>query len=501
MFRSLRWRIQAWYAAILAVVIVSFAAIIYWQQRRAMFQQIDDELDAAAEVLVARLDGLPELTEESSIADRLGGLQVPNTFAPRRVRHRRETPYFVIWSADRTRLFASNSVVEVPSPVEFGELSGGNRRSRFRQRGPFREVNIHVRDGLGLTVGRMVQPDQNRLDELLLVLVGVGGTVFVVGLVGGWWFSSRAVQPILEMSDVAQTISAENLSQRINVQETDSELGGLAETFNGAFERLERSFASQRQFTGDASHELRTPLSVILMHQELALSKDRSPEEYREAIEVTRRAAKRMQSLVESLLALARLDADGPKLNRAHFSPKMMIDDAVESVRPLAEDESIRVSTELPDDLKMHGDREQLGQVMTNLLTNAIRHAPRDSHVHVRAQRRDGGLQIEVEDQGEGISPEHQKQVFERFFRVDPDRSRQAGGTGLGLSICKAIVEAHGGKIGVASELGRGSTFFIWLPTESIAAPAADAGLAGPNGEAGPTPDSAESGSAGDVGG
>lgn len=467
MFKSLRWRIQSWYAILLGLVIFSFASIIYWQQRRVQFQSIDDELDAAAEVLLTRIDGLPDVSTANILTrqERAGDFSVPGTFSPRHIRHDREAPFFIIWEADGSLLATSNSGLTVPLPITFGRLEDTNRRRRFRQRGSFREVCVQSPSGVGLVVGRLVTPDLNDLGDLLALLLGVGTVVFAIGLAGGWWFAAQAIRPIHEMDAVASGISATNLSQRIDVTETDTELGGLANTLNAAFDRLEQAFEQQVQFTGDASHELRTPLSVILMHQDLALSKDRTVEEYREAIEVNRRAARRMKSLIDSLLTLARMDADGFVLSKEHFPVVEAIDVAVEVVQPLAETKEIELVRDVDPSLTIHADRDRIVQVLTNLLTNAVQYSPPQSRVEVHGVADGRETKITVTDQGDGIKAANQERVFQRFFRVDADRSRDAGGSGLGLAICKAIVDAHEGHIGVASGPGAGSRFTFSLPS------------------------------------
>jgi len=292
-------------------------------------------------------------------------------------------------------------------------------------------------------------------------MAAVGGWILLVGLAGGWWFVSRALRPIKNISSAAVKISGGDLSQRINVAEAESELGQLAAVLNSTFARLESAFAQQKQFASDAAHELRTPVSVMLTQAQTALNRERTAPEYRETVEACQRAAQRMRRLIESLLALARLDAGQEVLKRLQFDFSKTISDCVEMVKPMAGERGVEIFTELSP-LEITGDSERLAQVVTNLLTNAIQYNLPDGEVRVKLESQNGLAVLTVSDTGAGISSEDLPRVFERFYRAD--KSRSTGGNGLGLAIARAIVEAHGGTIEAASEENAGTTFTVRLP-------------------------------------
>jgi heavy metal sensor kinase len=290
-----------------------------------------------------------------------------------------------------------------------------------------------------------------------------GTTVLLLGLVGGWWVATRAIRPIETISATAVKIAAGDFAQRINAADTDSELGRLAGVLNSTFARLEAAFAQQAQFTSDASHELRTPVSVILTQTQTALSRERPSSEYREALEACERAARRMRNLTESLLQLARLDAGQEPMKQEHFDLSRIVRECVEMVRPLAAERGIRIQDDVSSQ-ECLGDAERIGQVVTNLLTNAIHFNRDQGEVRVSAHAEGDALFLAVADTGQGIPAEDIPHLFERFYRVDKSRSRIQGRNGLGLAICKAIIDAHGGSIGVSSQPGAGSTFTVKLP-------------------------------------
>ena len=292
--------------------------------------------------------------------------------------------------------------------------------------------------------------------------------VLGVGLTGGWLISARLLRPIAAISATAASIAATNLSGRIDPQGVDRELAELATVLNATFDRLEAAFARQARFTADASHELRTPLAIVRNHAELALSRPRSPEEYRETLTTCLRATIRMTALVEGLLTLARADAGRLELTRAAVDLRPTVKEAIGLFRPLAEQQAVSLSAHL-EHAEVSGDPVRLVQVVANLLSNAVQHNRPGGSVTVRLGETAEEVVLEVADTGFGIPPEDQPHLFERFFRVDKARGRDSGGSGLGLAICKSIVEAHGGTIGCESVPERGSTFWVRLPRRNPA--------------------------------
>lgn len=335
--------------------------------------------------------------------------------------------------------------------------------TEFRQRGNLREAIVPGPLGTMVVVGRSIKQEQADLQKLIEWIIVTGAGVLLVGLLGGWLLSRRAVRPINEITEIAQNISAVKLSQRIDLSDTETELGALAGVLNGMFDRLESAFARQVRFTADASHELRTPLSVIRSHAELALTRQRSADEYRKTIETCLRAAKRMSALVESLLVLARADAGRLELNRENFDLVEVINECMEMIGPMAQERGITLERQL-EPLEVNADRNRIAQLLTNLLTNAVRYNRDGGKVTVSLRHEGIDVVISVTDTGVGIAPIDQPRVFERFFRADPARSREAGGSGLGLAICQSIVEAHGGQITFTSQSEQGTTFLVRLP-------------------------------------
>lgn len=393
---------------------------------------------------------------------RTPSLQLPEEFAQQFDSEEPSHRYYSIWDKDGKLLAKSGGAPELEFPKL--RLAEGNIPVRtVRSRGNLREV-IHVsRFEMNVLVGRSIEEDLAAQHASGWALAGVGLGVLGIGLLGGWWSASRAIRSIAVMTHSAQEISAQNISKRLDVSETDDELGQLAVVLNETFDRIQAAFERQLRFTADASHELRTPVAVILANTDLALSRPRSAEDYREALEACRRAAQRMRSLIESLLSLARFDSGHPTLSLARVDLTQVVQDAAGLVKPLADQKRIQIHLSA-DPATVEGDRERLSEVITNLLANAIRYNREDGTVSIVVNGDAQQVRLTVTDQGIGIPPEHLPHIFERFYRVDKARNRNDGGSGLGLAICRTIVEAHHGAISATSKAGEGTTFEVRLP-------------------------------------
>ncbi|HXR04287.1 MAG TPA: ATP-binding protein [Verrucomicrobiae bacterium] len=465
-FRSIKWRLQLWYGLFLAVVLLAFGNTSYQLERDRQHRLIVDDFDRQFRMVVDSMQRPPPFPERPPV-DFAPGDQPPPARRPHGLHLSPRTTelvenagatgfYYVIWSPDGKELLRStNSPPDVTLPAR----PGGEQ-----MRGEVREFVAPVpatQPEFIVLVGRSIAKELKELRQAALRLTALGGFLLLVGLAGGWWLVGRAIRPIESISATAVKISAGDLSQRINVAETESELGQLAAVLNSTFARLETAFAQQQQFTADAAHELRTPVSVMLTQTQTALQRERNAAEYRETIKACQRASQRMRKLIESLLELARLDAGQEQLKRLKFDLSQTVRGCVELIKPLADERGVKIMSELAP-LEIIGDAERLAQVITNLLANAVQYNKTNGEVRLSANVQDSMILLVVSDTGPGISREDLPHVFDRFYRADPSRS--SGQTGLGLAISKAIVEAHGGSIEISSKENVGTTFTVRLP-------------------------------------
>jgi signal transduction histidine kinase len=228
--------------------------------------------------------------------------------------------------------------------------------------------------------------------------------------------------------------------------------------------RLDSSFERIRQFTADASHELRTPLTILTGELELALRTAKSPDEYQDIISSALQEVLRLSRVVEYLLLLSRADMGHISLQTEETNLTEMLSDLADAATILGTPKNIYITYRHSEELYINADRAKLYQVFLNLVDNAVKYTPEGGLISI-TQHRDGAFaEVRVRDTGIGISSEHQKKIFDRFYRVDKARSRELGGAGLGLSIVQWTVGAHGGTITVESEPGQGSTFIVRLP-------------------------------------
>ena len=309
---------------------------------------------------------------------------------------------------------------------------------------------------------------------LLSAVIGLGvlGAVLLIG----WYLVRRAMRPLSQIEDTASAIAGGDLARRIPMHAAKDEVHSLSDSLNQMLGQIERSFAVReaseermRQFAADASHELRTPLATVRGYAELnrqgALPDGDAVDTAFGRIESE---ATRMSGLVEDLLVLARLDAR-PERRTTDVDLTVLASDAVQDGRAQAPDRDIRLvgRTGPVSAAVVRGEEAALRQVLANLVRNAITHTPAGTPIEVAVGPEADGEQviIEVRDRGPGIPEEAARKIFERFYRVDKARSRESGGTGLGLAIVAAIVEQHGGRVGVATRPGGGTAFLVSLPT------------------------------------
>jgi two-component system heavy metal sensor histidine kinase CusS len=301
-----------------------------------------------------------------------------------------------------------------------------------------------------------------RLRTLLLWTIPA---VLVLASLGGYWISRRALAPVDEITLAAKSIGIQNLSQRLNVPATGDELQRLSETWNDMLARLESAVKRLSQFTADASHELRTPVALIRTTAELTLRRERSPDTYREALRQVVLESERTSRLVEDLLLLARADAGLPALSLERLDLAPLVRDVCQQGQVLADERQLQISTEAPEDpVYVEANDPALRRLLLLLLDNAVKYTPAGGRIILSIGSDAGGTTVAVRDTGIGIADSALPHVFERFYRADESRNRDAGGTGLGLAIAKWIAERHHASLEAESVVGEGSTFRVRFP-------------------------------------
>ncbi|MFM2294749.1 MAG: hypothetical protein RLZZ350_1162 [Verrucomicrobiota bacterium] len=496
-FNSLKLRLQLWYGLLLVAVLVGLGVAAYRLEYARTFSREDAELQRRAGGVANALrsqggvrpprdeqrgefpppDDAPMRDDPNGRPEQniVAGFHLPPQVAAMFDDTDPQGFYYFLIRRNGEELARSANVpslnrgVLVAAPVaavaetgQPGEPAENQAPPVPQMFGNFREVKIITPPGEVIVVGHNVAAELAELHGLAVKLVVVGSVILALGLAGGWWLAARAIRPIADITDAAQRISTGDLSQRISTADHTSELGELATTLNTTFARLEASFVQQAQFTSDAAHELRTPVSVILTQAQSTLKKERTVAEYKETLEACERAATRMRRLTESLLQLARLDAGQENFRHEKFDLAATAQNCATLIAPLAAERGLTLHTDCAA-ASSTGDSERIAQVLTNLLTNAIKYNRDGGEIFVATRAENNSAVLTVRDTGLGISAEDLPRVFERFYRADKSRTNASGSAGLGLAICQAIVNSHGGELTVASELEVGTTFTVRL--------------------------------------
>ena len=334
-----------------------------------------------------------------------------------------------------------------------------------------RRLAMQGADVLDGGVLRLALPvsDMRALDSQVQTMVWIiGFIVVVIVAVVSMQVAGRITRPIQHIARTAAAITQGDLNARI-VETGGDEIASLAAGINEMARTLGADLERQRklervrtEFLGNVSHELRTPIFSIQGYLETLMDGAvDDPAVNREFLGKAHTHAERLNALLNDLIEISRIESGEMKMSFRWFALNQFLDAVEEDMRPLAERKQISLTTEYPavPDLRVWGDRDRLKQVMVNLIENAVKYTEPGGKIRVGVALEKDQAKISVTDSGIGIPGEHHQRIFERFYRVDKDRSRDVGGTGLGLAIVKHIVEAHGGTIGVTSEPARGSVF------------------------------------------
>jgi signal transduction histidine kinase len=265
------------------------------------------------------------------------------------------------------------------------------------------------------------------------------------------------------MTSQAEAIGIDRLHERIAVPRSRDEIGHLAVTLNAMLDRLERGMEEKHRLVADASHELRTPLAAMRMELDVSLHGDDLAPEAREVLESAREEVDRMTRTVDNLLTLARVDEGRLELLKRRIDLSTVIEAAAAPLRPLAEAKGLKLEANGGPQEAL-ADPLRLEQALRNFIENAIKFARPGGHVHITSWSNGNEVGVTVEDDGPGIPADARAHVFDRFYRADRARGRDGGGSGLGLAICREIANAHGGRVWVRSEEGKGSSFSLALP-------------------------------------
>jgi heavy metal sensor kinase len=332
---------------------------------------------------------------------------------------------------------------------------------------PFRFISassVGRADTVTIGVARPESLILDSLHRLRLILALAVPVALLLAVVGGFLLAGRALSPIQTMAEKARLITADNLADRLPIENPNDELGQLADVFNDMLSRLQDAFERLRRFTADASHELRTPLTVIRSVGEVGLRTDQHEASYRETIGSMLEETDSLARLTDDLLALTRLDAGPSSRARQSMEISGLVAEVADCLRVLAEEKGQEMRLDLEWGITVTIDRVMIRQALINILDNAVKYSPPGGTISVSVGKTETGKAcIAIEDEGPGIPPAERRRIFERFYRMPQSPEARRSGAGLGLSIALRAVEREGGRIEVSEGANGGSVFNVIL--------------------------------------
>ncbi|MCC7203328.1 MAG: HAMP domain-containing protein [Nitrospirae bacterium] len=463
MFNSIRLKLVIWFLIVFSVVFTALEIFLYYRLENIVISETDSHLKSSMDTIASLL----------GLEDSHGQLQVElielSSSARGDFGEKLSGHYYQVIDANGIIIARSPSlslgneslpIIYNLSEPQFDMITGPNNV-------PLRVVSSSYQFSLGLLTIQIADTLQNTyhmLGSFRKIVIITYPIIFFLCGAGTYLITGWALRSIRLFADSIDMISETELDKRIDAQQSVFELRGLAGSFNKMLNRLEHSFGRQRQFLSDASHELRTPTSIIKSYCDVTLGRERSAEDYKDVLRKISDAVNRMCKIIDRILTISRLDNRTVNLRPSTINIKEIIDDVVRLVEPAAASRNVRINS-TGSDVFLTGDRESLTEACTNIVENAIKYNKPDGTIFINFGDSNGFVFINVADTGIGIPEGEINKIFDRFYRVDSSRG-QTVGSGLGLSIVRAIVESHGGKIGVESTDGKGSTFKILLPRD-----------------------------------
>jgi len=465
--RSLRFRITAWYAGLMAGTLIVFGASVYLGLKRYLDWTLQRTLVAQCSTISTELLSQLPAKDTAWLAT-----EINEAYAPEvnglfiRVVHQNVG---VVYRSGSPKDGAFDPW-RIPLPSE--KEMDGSRKLQFESgsRLLINSMTLSTPDGNRFIVesGAPYHQIEVVLHGLLLTFAIYMPFIVSLAVAGGYWLMRRSLQPVDEITKRAEGITSTNLSERLPVIRSGDELERLSMSLNRMIQRLDNAFEHINRFSADASHELRTPLTILQLELESIAQNYRMEASIGDQVGSALEETHRMSRIVESLLTLSRLDAGEVKMDKLRLDFGDLAASTAGEMKLLAEEKSISLSIEAESGVQVVGDRVRLQQVIVNLIDNSIKYTQIGGAIKVRVVREGNSAVLEVADNGLGIPARALPHVFERFYRADKARSRATGGAGLGLSIVKSVCAAHNGEIKVSSQEGHGSSFRVELPLLTV---------------------------------
>jgi heavy metal sensor kinase len=458
---SLRLRMTAWYVGLLAVIIAALGVFLTLQLRASLIESIDSGLRPAAAQIRSdvRVEGPKEFTDSARTV--LNGEQAAGQLV---------TPDGAI------RATFGDPIADRPMATR-GEIAAAlaGRRPVFSRtlgagEDDFRLTALgvdHDRERYVIVAAESSEPVDRSVGRVVGLLLLGGPAAILLTALGGWWLARRSLRPIEHITSTAAAIGVDGLHERVPVWRSNDEVAHLARTFNTMLDRIQHGVEEQQRLIADTSHELRSPLATMRSELDVSLRNDELSAAAREVLLSARDEVDAMSRTVGDLLTLAAFDGGGVALRREDTDLAALAGAVAAALEPAARRRDVTIERAGPS-VVAPADPVRLGHALRNIVENAIEFSPPGGTVRIATSLAGANGRLTIEDEGPGVPHGLRERIFDRFYRVDPSRSRATGGSGLGLAITREIVAAHGGSVS-AEDRPHASAFVVDVPGARLA--------------------------------
>jgi len=485
-FHSIRFKSSILYSSILALILLIFGSFIYYNIHNILYHDLDEELKVKAKEIAAILRTYEQMKQDEN-------LPVSQILEVLKSKGRVEGERTIIddlWQAQFDVLNLKEDYITVLNSQGHSLLNSDNFteevRSLFKEQLPFspdevivksmvnekvrlRAINLPVpyrHLQLIIQVGTPLLTIEKELKKILFFIVLTAIVLLIsTGFIGNL-FTRRILKPVATIANLADNITHEDLTVRLQEQEKDAEIRYLVGSFNKMLSRLDKSFKQINEFSIHVAHELKTPLAIAKGEIELALEQQRDPKEYKRVLSTCLEELNRVIIIIRDLLLLAKLDYKPDIFNFKKLNLIQFINEIYEQAKAMASTKNIDVKLNAiaQKDIYINADPVHLRRLFLNLINNAVKFTPSKEGIVISVSRKKLNVNVDITDTGEGISEENLLKIFDKFFRVHKEERMPESGVGLGLNIALSIAKAHKGDIKVKSQLHKGTTFTVILP-------------------------------------
>lgn len=462
--KSIRFRVLAWYTITLFFATAFIFSGFYFVTKQILFNKVDQELTTHAEKLAEIVTRQGVNMHEEMLKQ-----QLYNEFS--------EIPGMVVILMDENGTVVSSSLASGNPYDSYNFLYKQAKEEKIPaflnlniKNSPMRITAYPINQNnsiIGVVlVAHPIDAIEKSLNSLLTTLGFIFALLIIPTIIGGRLLAGKIMLPISAISNQMEKIGSEKLEERVDNPQTNDEIEKLVTTFNGLLDRLQDAFERERQFIGDVAHELKTPVATLRSEIELTLSKSRTTNEYKKALEESLIDANSLSTKIANILDLAWIKAENAKLGEEHFSLSNCLNEIREIGIKIALQKQITLESKIEQNIEISGDQDKISRAILNIVDNAIKYTPNKGTVRIDLHKKGDNVIVRVIDNGIGIPKKELPRIFDRFYRGS--RANKIFGSGLGLAIAQGIIKAYKGSIDVISSTSKGTTVRVILPLNHI---------------------------------